>query len=72
MKSFYSAYLAFEKRVIRGEMERNAVQIPKRHYLGISPLSVLGDLLIRAGLRLKRQQVAGKPMAWSSMTGSKP
>jgi hypothetical protein len=29
-------------------------------------------LLIRAGMRLKRQQVAGKPMTWSLLTGSKP
>jgi hypothetical protein len=31
----------------------------------------LGDLMITAGLKLKRHALAGKPMAWSPMTGSK-
>ena len=72
MKSFYSAYKAYENRVIRGEMDGKAGKI------GIRPdpyevlLTQLGDLFIQAGMRLKRQRVAGKPIAWLSMTGSKP
>jgi hypothetical protein len=33
--------------------------------------SSLGDLMIKAGLKLKRHALAGKSMAWSPMTGSK-
>jgi hypothetical protein len=72
MKSYYSAYLAYENRVIRGEMEGNTGMITKHPPLRVSPLSMLADLLIRAGLKLKRQQAAGKPMTWSPLTGSKP
>jgi hypothetical protein len=72
MKSYYSAYLAYEKRVIRGEMEGNAGTITKNSPLRVSPLSMLANVFIRAGLKLKRQQAAGNPMAWSHLTGSKP
>jgi hypothetical protein len=71
MKSLYHAYEAYERRVIRGElstMPRKAIKKSARH----EPLlAQLGDLLIRTGLRLKQRTAAGKPMAWSPMTGSK-
>ena len=72
MKSLYSAYQAYEIRVIRGEMDANAGKRTKRPEMNEPLLARLGDLLIQAGMRLKRQQVAGKPMAWSPLTGSKP
>lgn len=71
MKSLYHAYLAYERRAIRGELDtatpRKAVRQVTFH-----PLQErLGDLLIMAGLRLKRRTAAGKPMAWSPLSGSK-
>jgi len=72
MKSLYSAYQAYEIRVIRGEMDGNAGKKTKQPEIHESLLARLGDLLIQAGMRLKRQQVAGKPMAWSPLTGNKP
>jgi hypothetical protein len=72
MKSLYHAYEAYERRVIRGELDtipRKAVKHPApREPL----LAQVGDLLIRTGLKLKRRYAAGKPMAWSPLTGSKP
>ena len=72
MKSLYHAYEAYERRVIRGELDtipRNAVKqsVPREPLL-----AQVGDLLIHTGLRLKRRYAAGKPMAWSPLTGSKP
>ena len=72
MKSFYSAYQAYEIRVIRGEMDGNAGKKTRRAEVHEPLLTRLGDLLIQAGMRLKRQPVAGKSMAWSPLTGSKP
>jgi hypothetical protein len=72
MKSLYHAYEAYEHRVIRGEFD----SIPRKAVKSAAPreplLSRIGDLLIHTGLRLKRRTAAGKPMAWSPMTGSKP
>ena len=72
MKSLYHAYQSYERRAIRGELDAapiNTIRLPAWH----EPLSALvGDLLIQAGLRLKRRYTAGKPMAWSPLTGSKP
>jgi hypothetical protein len=72
MKSLYNAYQAYEIRVIRGEMDAKAGKKTKRPEMNEPLLARLGDLLIQTGMRLKRQQVAGKPMAWSPLTGSKP
>ena len=72
MKSFFSAYQAYEIRVIRGEMDGNAGKKTRRPEAYEPLLARLGDLLIQAGMRLKRQPVAGKSMAWSPLTGSKP
>ena len=72
MKSFYRAYLAYEIRVIRGEMGGDAGKKPNRPEMREPLFARFWYLLIRAGMRLKRQQVAGKPMTWSLLTGSKP
>jgi hypothetical protein len=72
MKSFYHAYLAYETRVIRGEMDGYAAKKTNRPEMTKPLFTRLGDLLIQVGMRLKRRQVAGKPMAWSPLTGSKP
>jgi hypothetical protein len=72
MKSLYSAYLAYEKRVVHGEMQGKTSKITNRAHLSVSLLPRLGDLLVRAGMKLKKQQVAGKSMSWSPLTGSKP
>jgi hypothetical protein len=72
MKSFYNAYQAYERRVIRGELD-NTPRIAVDRPAPREPLlAQFGDLLIRTGLRLKRRYAAGKTMAWSPMTGSKP
>jgi hypothetical protein len=72
MKSFFQAYEAYEKRVIRGEFQnfpRKSRRITKHH----EPLMArLGNFLIHAGIKLKRRSLAGKPMVWTPMTGSKP
>ena len=72
MKSFYSAYQAYERRVIRGEFynpPRKAITLPA---LREPLLAQIGDLLIQTGVKLKRRYATGKPMAWSPMIGSKP
>ncbi len=72
MKSLYHAYQAYKRRVIRGEFDARSGK-PAAHSNQRTPFKEqLGDLLIRTGLRLKRRQVAGKPMAWSPLSGSKP
>ncbi len=72
MSSLYHAYEAYERRVIRGEMETRAVKRAPAHVSHLSLRERLGDLLIRLGLKLKQRQAAGKPMAWSPLTGDKP
>ena len=72
MESFYCAYLAYEKRVVHGEMQGNTSKITGRAHLSVFLLPRLGDLLVRAGMKLKKQQVAGKSMSLSPLTGSKP
>jgi hypothetical protein len=71
MKTYYDAYQAYERRVIRGEFDNS----PRSAIKPTSPreplLVKLGDLLINTGLKLKRRYATGKPMAWSPMTGSK-
>ncbi len=74
METLYHAYQAYERRVERGEF---SVRQPKKMYIRYSfrePfLARLGDFLIRIGMKLKRRYAtAGKPMAWSPLTGSKP
>jgi len=73
MKSLYHAYQAYEHRVVRGEFStRRPVRATNQSAAREPILSRFGDLLIRAGMKLKRRSAAGKPMAWSPMTGSKP
>ncbi len=72
MKSLYTAYQAYEHRVIRGELDNIPRAAAKRSTSREPLLAQVGDLLIHTGLRLKRRYAAGKPMAWSPMTGSKP
>jgi hypothetical protein len=72
MKSLYDAYQAYERRVIRGEFDKTSRMTAKRSAPREPLLAQFGDLLIHAGLKLKRRYAAGKPMAWSPLTGSKP
>jgi hypothetical protein len=72
MKSLYDAYQAYERRVMRGEFDQTSRKAANRTVPRDPLLAQLGDLLIRTGLKLKRRYAAGKPMAWSPMTGSKP
>jgi len=72
MKSLYHAYQAYERRVGRGEFSpRCHVEAVNKSAVHEPILERFGDLLIRAGLKLKRRSATGKPMAWSPMTGSK-
>lgn len=72
MISLYQAYQAYERRVMRGEFSSSR---PKDKYIRYAfqepALARFGDFLIRTGMRLKCRYAAGKPMAWSPMTGSK-
>jgi hypothetical protein len=72
MNSLYDAYQAYERRVIRGELDTVPAEAAKKASPREPLLAQLGDLLIHTGLKLKRRYAAGKPMAWSPMTGSKP
>ena len=72
MKSLYNAYQAYERRVIRGELDNIPRAAAKRSTPREPLLAQVGDLLIHTGLRLKRRYAAGKTLAWSPMTGSKP
>jgi hypothetical protein len=70
MESLYQAYQAYEKRVEHGEfLPRRRDNYPSTYR---TMRARLGDLLIRTGLKLQGRDFAGKPMAWSPMTGSKP
>ncbi len=71
MKSLYTAYQAYERRVIRGELDNIPRVAAKRSAPREPLLAQVGDLLIHTGFRLKRRYAAGKPMAWSPLTGSK-
>ena len=72
MKSLYHAYEAYERRVIRGELDNSPEKDLKPSTRREPMLAQFGDLLIQTGIRLKRRQAASKPMTWSPMTGSKP
>jgi hypothetical protein len=72
MNPFYSAYQAYERRVIRGEFD-NFPEKAQNVAAQPEPLLVrLGDLLIQTGTRLKMQHANSKPIAWSPLMGSKP
>ena len=72
MESLYQAYQSYENRVVRGEY---ALPSPKpkrdRFPLGSVIEATLGDFMIHLGSHLKRHALAGKPMSWSPLTGSK-
>jgi hypothetical protein len=72
MKSLYHAYQAYEAKVERGEFSVRASSKSSGGRIHLELILVqLGELLIRAGLKLKRRYTTGKTMAWSPMTGSK-
>jgi|WetSurMetagenome_2_1015567.scaffolds.fasta_scaffold217942_3 hypothetical protein len=71
METLYQAYQSFESRVERDEFNGYRLLRKNRNPNSLPVGARLGDLLIRAGLRLKRRSAAGKPMAWSPLTGSK-
>jgi hypothetical protein len=71
MNSLYHAYESFERRAERGEFSPEpASKAPRRDLSKILEIR-LGEVLINAGLKLKRHAIAGKSMAWSPLTGSK-
>ena len=72
MKSIYNAYHAYERRVIRGELDITPRKAVKRSAPREPLLANVGDLLIHTGLKLKRRYATSKPMAWALKTGSKP
>jgi hypothetical protein len=72
MNSLHDAYQAYERRVMRGEFDKTPRKTPMQTAPREPLLERFGDLLIHTGMRLKRRHAAGRPMAWSPMTGSKP
>jgi hypothetical protein len=71
MGSFFQAYESFERRILRGEFFSPAGSRRKAASRAEPFLSRLGDVLIHAGLKLKRLTAAGKPLALSSISGSR-
>jgi hypothetical protein len=72
MKSLYQAYEAYERKVMRGETGGSLQETTRQLEVREPLLAQIGEMLIQAGLRLKRRHIAGKPIAWSTVTGSKP
>ena len=72
MTTLYDAYQAYERRVIRGEFSGTPKKTNRRPAPSEPIMEQLADLLIHTGLKLKRHYAAGKSMAWSPLTGSKP
>jgi hypothetical protein len=71
MSSFNHAYQAYERRVIRGEMDYHPKKSARRTVTHEPLAARIGDLLIQTGLKLKRRYSPGKSMSWSPMTWSK-
>jgi hypothetical protein len=70
MNSLLHAYEAYERRILRGELDILPIRAEQRFPRLF--LARLGEWMIRSGTQLKRRStVSGKPMAWSPMTGSK-
>ena len=72
MSTLYDAYQAYERQVIRGEFDSTAKRIDRLPVRHEPLLEQLADLLIASGMRLKRRYAAGKTMAWSPLSGSRP
>jgi hypothetical protein len=73
MESLFHAYQSYETRAARGEFStRQPARKTVRPVLVAIAEASLGELMIRAGLKLKRHALTGKSMAWSPLTGSKP
>ncbi len=72
MKSFTSAYQAYEHRVMRGEFTSSANKDLKPTGEREALLAQLGEMLIQTGLKLKQNHSIHKTIAWSSSGGSKP
>ncbi len=72
MKSFYSAYLAYERRVVRGEYTRATNKTQKMAGERESLLALLGEILIQTGMKLKQNHSIRKSISWSTLAGSKP
>jgi hypothetical protein len=71
MISLYHAYQSFERRAERGEFSAEPAKEHPRRVPSKTLEIWLGEVLINAGLKLKRHAIAGKSMAWSPLTGSK-
>jgi hypothetical protein len=71
MNSLYHAYQAYERRAERGEFSPEPAKKAPRQTSSETLEVRLGNILINAGLKLKRHAVAGKSMAWSPLTGSR-
>lgn len=69
MQSYYQAYQSYERRALRGEFQPTPPQsaapapVPASHTFRY----LLGDRLVRLGLRLKGQAQAGMAFARSTM-----
>ena len=71
MESFYHAYEAYERRVMRGEFSSLRPGARPAGFASPEPLMArFGDFLIRTGTRLKRRYLAEKPLTWTPVTRS--
>jgi hypothetical protein len=71
MFSLLNAYRSYERRIQRGEFDNFTGKEGTRPEKGGLFLAQFGELLIRAGMRLKRHRASGGSLSLSPTTGSK-
>jgi hypothetical protein len=68
MYALYHAYQAYERRMVRGELDRAAIaHRAKRGALRLPFAYRLGERLVCAGLKLQRRALAGHALASTTM-----
>lgn len=71
MISLLNAYQSYERRIQHGELDNFPKKTLKWPERGDLILAQLGELLIQAGLKLKRHRASSRSLSFSPMTGGK-
>lgn len=71
MISLLKAYQSYERRVQHGELDTLPKKTVKWSERGDLILAQFGELLIQAGLRLKRPRASNRALSFSPMTGGR-